>query len=82
MSWISTIGSVSTSPSIKSIENYAFQAKQRFGTWLRRRRQYISTLNELSACSDMELKDMGIARCNINFLASQAADQIKGVEND
>lgn len=40
---------------------------------LMRRKSYNQTVFELSACSDRELADMGIVRCDIRRVARSAA---------
>mgnify|MGYP001812053894 CR=1 FL=1 len=39
-----------------------------------RRKSYNQTVFELSWCSDRDLSDLGIARCDIRRLAREAAD--------
>ena len=39
-----------------------------------RRKSYNQTVFELSWCSDRDLSDLGIARCDIRRLAKEAAD--------
>ena len=41
----------------------------------RRRKSYRNTVFELSQCSDRDLSDLGIARCDIRRLARESCDQ-------
>ncbi|MEP1206801.1 MAG: DUF1127 domain-containing protein [Rhizobiaceae bacterium] len=40
-----------------------------------RRKAYHNTVFELSQCSDRDLSDLGIARCDIRRLARESYDQ-------
>lgn len=50
------------------------RALLRFERWSFKRLDYRSTVKELSALSDRELDDIGIARCDIPSIARQSAD--------
>jgi uncharacterized protein YjiS (DUF1127 family) len=43
--------------------------------WLDKKDKIRQTVNELSQLSDKELSDIGIARCDIRFVAKNAYDK-------
>ncbi len=49
------------------------EIKTQFAEALAARRVYRQTVNELSACSDRELNDLGISRAMITTVALEAA---------
>ena len=48
----------------------------RVGRAVARHRAYRTTYNELDACTDRELNDIGISRYDIPRIASEAAAQV------
>jgi uncharacterized protein YjiS (DUF1127 family) len=50
--------------------------RARFGDWRARRAAYLRTYDELAACSDRELADLGLSRADIPALARRSADAV------
>ncbi len=44
-----------------------------YRAWVRRREVYNNTFRELAQCSDRDLTDISIARCDIPRIAAEAA---------
>lgn len=49
------------------------EIRKSYRDWAHRRRVFTSTYNELARCSDRDLADIAIPRCNIRFIAAEAA---------
>lgn len=56
------------------IRNFLAERSHSIIEALARRRRYRQTVFELSNCSDRELHDMGIARCDIRRLARESEE--------
>nr|WP_306269575.1 DUF1127 domain-containing protein [Pararhizobium sp. IMCC3301] len=50
----------------------------RYHEWAHRREVYQTTFHELTHCSDRELADISIARCDIPRIAAEAARMASG----
>ena len=51
------------------------RAAEQMDNWLAWRHDYRMSMRELSALSDRDLDDIGIARCDIRSVARRSADQ-------
>lgn len=66
-------------PFSAQIISAAGQCRKALHEWTERRKIYRQTLFELSVCTDRQLKDLGIVRCDIGRIAHEAMQKAKEV---